>query len=115
MRLSGKLLDSARGFGADALVTACPLCQMNLDMRQGQINDARRFAVAVWQPIVNHVPFGAGRPAGPGLRDDRATVDPVRLAARGAGRRRDRDPTDGVVAQGRDGFVPARGASVAIH
>ena len=40
MRLSGKLLDSARGFGADALVTACPLCQMNLDMRQGQINDA---------------------------------------------------------------------------
>lgn len=40
MRLSGKLLDSARGFGADALVTACPLCQMNLDMRQSQINDA---------------------------------------------------------------------------
>lgn len=39
-RLSGKLLDAGRRLGADAFVTACPLCQMNLDMRQGQINDA---------------------------------------------------------------------------
>lgn len=42
MKLSGKLLDAARRLGADAIVTACPLCQMNLDMRQGQINDALR-------------------------------------------------------------------------
>ena len=41
-RLSGKLLDAARDVGADAIVTACPLCQMNLDLRQGQINDALR-------------------------------------------------------------------------
>lgn len=40
MKLSGKLLDAARRLEADAIVTACPLCQMNLDMRQGQINDA---------------------------------------------------------------------------
>lgn len=40
MRLSGKLLDTAREMGAMALVTACPLCQMNLDMRQAQINSA---------------------------------------------------------------------------
>lgn len=40
MRLSGKLLDTAREMGAMALVTACPLCQMNLDMRQTQINSA---------------------------------------------------------------------------
>jgi heterodisulfide reductase subunit B2 len=38
MRLSGKLLDAAQSIGAMALVTACPLCQMNLDMRQNQIN-----------------------------------------------------------------------------
>lgn len=41
-KLSGKLLDAGRRLGADAFVTACPLCQMNLDMRQGQINDALR-------------------------------------------------------------------------
>ncbi len=40
MRLSGKLLDTAEEIGAMALVTACPLCQMNLDMRQNQINNA---------------------------------------------------------------------------
>ncbi|MBU0908286.1 MAG: heterodisulfide reductase subunit B, partial [Proteobacteria bacterium] len=40
MRLSGKLLDTAKEMGAMALVTACPLCQMNLDMRQEQINSA---------------------------------------------------------------------------
>ncbi len=41
-RLSGKLLDAARGLGVDAVVTACPLCQMNLDLRQSQINAALR-------------------------------------------------------------------------
>ncbi len=40
MRLSGKLLDTAEEIGAMALVAACPLCQMNLDMRQDQINNA---------------------------------------------------------------------------
>lgn len=38
MRLSGKLLETAESIGAMALVAACPLCQMNLDMRQEQIN-----------------------------------------------------------------------------
>jgi heterodisulfide reductase subunit B len=39
-KLSGKLLDVGRSLGVDAFVTACPLCQMNLDMRQGQINSS---------------------------------------------------------------------------
>lgn len=39
-KLSGRLLAAGASLGADALVTACPLCQMNLDMRQGQINKA---------------------------------------------------------------------------
>lgn len=37
-RLSGRILDMAVELGADAIVVACPLCQMNLDLRQGQIN-----------------------------------------------------------------------------
>ena len=39
-RLAGKILDLAAELGADAIVVACPLCQMNLDLRQGQINSA---------------------------------------------------------------------------
>jgi len=39
-RLSGKLLNLAAENKAQAMVTACPLCQMNLDARQNQINVA---------------------------------------------------------------------------
>ena len=39
-RLTGKLLEMAASLGADAVVVACPLCQMNLDLRQGQVNSA---------------------------------------------------------------------------
>ncbi len=39
-RCSGKLLDLAAVNGAQAVVTACPLCQMNLDARQHQVNVA---------------------------------------------------------------------------
>jgi heterodisulfide reductase subunit B2 len=35
-RLVTRLATAAREAGADALVTACPLCQMNLEMRQTQ-------------------------------------------------------------------------------
>lgn len=38
--LTGKLLDAARAIGADMVAVACPLCQMNLDLRQGQVNRA---------------------------------------------------------------------------
>jgi len=41
-RLSGKIVDLAATLGADVIAAACPLCQMNLDMRQGQINRANR-------------------------------------------------------------------------
>ena len=37
-RLSGKLLECATLAGADLVAVACPMCQMNLDLRQGQIN-----------------------------------------------------------------------------
>jgi heterodisulfide reductase subunit B len=35
--LSGKILELAELIGAEAVVVACPLCQMNLDLRRGQI------------------------------------------------------------------------------
>ncbi len=34
--LSGKILELAQNMRADAIIVACPLCQMNLDLRQGQ-------------------------------------------------------------------------------
>ncbi len=34
--LSGRILDTAKAVGAEAVVTACPLCHMNLDLRQRQ-------------------------------------------------------------------------------
>jgi heterodisulfide reductase subunit B len=40
--LSGKLLQMAEMVEAQAFVTACPLCQMNLDLRQGQVNMAAK-------------------------------------------------------------------------
>ncbi len=39
-RLSGKIIDLAFSLGADVIAVACPLCQMNLDMRQSQVEKA---------------------------------------------------------------------------
>ncbi len=39
-KLSGKILQVAKNMQADAIVVACPLCQMNLDLRQGQAESA---------------------------------------------------------------------------
>lgn len=41
-RLSARLLAMAEECGADVVVVACPLCQMNLDLRRGQVNSAAR-------------------------------------------------------------------------
>jgi heterodisulfide reductase subunit B len=35
-----RLYKNARASGAQALVTACPMCMLNLDMRQGAVNKA---------------------------------------------------------------------------
>jgi len=39
-RLAHQILVMARDAGADCIATACPLCQLNLDMRQGDIEAA---------------------------------------------------------------------------
>lgn len=40
LRASRRIIEVALECGIDALVTACPLCHQNLDLRQGQINKA---------------------------------------------------------------------------
>ena len=35
-RMTEKILQNAKRVGADAVVVACPLCQVNLDTRQGK-------------------------------------------------------------------------------
>jgi len=40
-RLTGRILDMAREVEADCIVTACPLCQSNLDTRQEEIGAAK--------------------------------------------------------------------------
>jgi heterodisulfide reductase subunit B len=37
LELTRRILEDARGVGAEAVVVSCPLCHMNLDARQGQI------------------------------------------------------------------------------
>ena len=39
-QLSGKVIEQALAAGADAIVVCCPLCHVNLDLKQGQINKA---------------------------------------------------------------------------
>ncbi|HEX7503701.1 MAG TPA: CoB--CoM heterodisulfide reductase iron-sulfur subunit B family protein [Syntrophales bacterium] len=39
--LGGQVLEAARQSGADAIVVACPMCQVNLDTRQRAIEEAR--------------------------------------------------------------------------
>jgi len=38
LELSAKILENARACGADLIVTACPLCQVNVESRQMQMN-----------------------------------------------------------------------------
>lgn len=49
-RQSGRILDMARRVGANAIVTACPLCHQNLDLRQGQA--ARAMGARFDMPVL---------------------------------------------------------------
>ncbi len=42
-KLSGKILELAHNMKADAIIVACPLCQMNLDLRQDQASKAMQM------------------------------------------------------------------------
>lgn len=41
MELSNSILDMAKDSGAECISVACPMCQVNLDLRQGDINKAK--------------------------------------------------------------------------
>jgi heterodisulfide reductase subunit B len=48
--LGGQVLEAARYAGAEAIVVACPMCQLNLDSRQGVAKDDQAFAAPL--PII---------------------------------------------------------------
>jgi len=50
LELIRKLLDSAQQNGAHCIVTACPLCQANLDVYQGRVNS--RFKANYGLPVL---------------------------------------------------------------
>ena len=50
LKLCEKILKEAKDRGADVIVTACPLCQGNLDMRQQEVSKASGIAFNI--PVV---------------------------------------------------------------
>lgn len=88
--LSGRILESARGFGAEAVVTACPLCHMNLDLRQGQAERAtgRKYDIPVFY-YTQLMGLAFGLPA-EDLRLDKLAVSPEALLKKIADRRVER-------------------------
>ena len=63
-RLSGKVLEQALAAGADAVVVCCPLCHVNLDLKQAPDQQLPRHRLQGAHPV-----SAAG--AGPGLRPER--------------------------------------------
>lgn len=49
LRMTYEILKNAQERGADSIVTVCPLCQMNLDMRQSQVE--KMFGVKFNLPV----------------------------------------------------------------
>jgi heterodisulfide reductase subunit B len=52
VKLSGRILSLAKELGADAVVAACPLCQMNLDLRQSQIDAGLNMPVPYFTQLL---------------------------------------------------------------
>lgn len=50
LRASHRILELATADGYDAIVTACPLCQQNLDLRQAQIN--KKYGTSFNMPVL---------------------------------------------------------------
>ena len=79
LKLSHDILAQAEKRGAEAIVLACPLCQANLDMRQGDIN--KRYGVKFDLPIFYFTQFlglALGLD-GTELGLQRAMISPMRL------------------------------------
>ena len=89
--LSGRILDTAKGVGAEAVVTACPLCHMNLDLRQRQaarISKKSFFGLPVfYYTQLIALAFGLPKNA---MRLDKLAVNPYPLLDKIAERRKAR-------------------------
>lgn len=65
-KLSGDLFEAAQEAGAECIVTDCPMCQANLDMRQGEIEAERgtHYGLPVFYVTeLMALAFGVGRTA----------------------------------------------------
>jgi heterodisulfide reductase subunit B len=85
--LGGRILSVARAFGADAVAVACPLCHMNLDLRQNQAGRAAGTKFDL--PVLYYTQFmglAFGLPPD-NLRLDKLAVSPKALLAALAERR----------------------------
>ena len=93
--LSGRILDTAKAVGAEAVVTACPLCHMNLDLRQRQaarISKKSFFGLPVfYYTQLIALAFGLPRNA---MRLDKLAVNPYPLLDKIAERRKARVSAD---------------------
>jgi len=79
--LSGRILGDAKARGAEAMAVACPMCQSNLDMRQGRVQKTTGLALGI--PILYitqllGIAFGISAEA---LELDRHFVDATPFAA----------------------------------
>ena len=86
--LSGRILEAAKAAGAEAVVTACPLCHMNLDLRQRQaarISGNKPFELPVFYfTQLLALAFGLPEEA---TRFDKLAVNPKPLLDKIAARR----------------------------
>ena len=75
---TAKILDLATQMGLDALAVACPLCQMNLDLRQKQaLKEAKSFFN---MPVLYFTQFMG---LAFGYRGDQLALDKLRVSADG--------------------------------
>ncbi len=76
LRLTGNILQAAKGAGADVIAVACPMCQINLDLRQSdverQLKRRLRLPVLYFTQLLG---LALGVPANK-LGLDRLIVDP---------------------------------------
>lgn len=90
-KLSGRILDAAKAAGAQAVVTACPLCHMNLELRQRQaarITGKDFFGLPVFY-YTQLMAYAFGLPT-EAMRFDKLTVNPAPLLDMIAARRDER-------------------------
>jgi len=81
-RLSGKVIEQALAAGAEAIVVCCPLCHVNLDLKQAQINS---FLGTDYQVPILYLPQVLGLAFGLSAHDvmlHKNVVDPEPLIKR---------------------------------